>query len=114
MLSRLMALSPATIAVIVIVLLLLIYMLVVSLVAFCRFRIDKRRAEKGEWRISEKELFIYGAIGGAVGGSVAMWTYRHKTSKNSFCVPYIFLFVFNLAILITLMATIIIVPAIFQ
>ena len=77
----------------------------------CRFMIDKRRATNSEWRISEKELFIYGIVGGAIGGFCAMWVFRHKTSKRQFCVPYTVLFVLNLLVMLTIIIVLIAVPS---
>lgn len=77
-------------------------------------RVDKKRAEDGQWRVTEKELFVYGAIGGAIGGWSAMWVYRHKTSKRRFCLPYLFMFLFDLVVLILLVALVIIIPAIYK
>ncbi len=73
--------------------------------------IDKRRATNSEWRISEKELFIYGIVGGAIGGFCAMWVFRHKTSKRQFCVPYTVLFVLNLLAMLTIITVLIDVPS---
>ncbi len=74
--------------------------------------VDKRRAKNSEWRITEKELFIYGILGGAIGGFCAMWTFRHKTSKRQFCVPYTVLFVLNLIVLLAIIAVLIAVPSV--
>ena len=73
--------------------------------------IDKRRATNSEWRISEKELFIYGIVGGAIGGFCAMWVFRHKTSKRQFCVPYTVLFVLNLLVMLAIIIVLIAVPS---
>ena len=75
---------------------------------------DKRRAEKGKWRISEKELFIYGLIGGAIGGFTAMWVFRHKTAKTQFCVPYTVLFIINVIVLVVIVAGLVVVPSVLR
>ena len=54
-------------------------LLVMSLVCFALMGIDKRRAIKGQWRISEKALFLSALFLGAVGGVIAMKLFRHKT-----------------------------------
>ena len=40
----------------------LIYLILVNLVAFLLFGLDKRKAQMHQWRISEKALFIPGCI----------------------------------------------------
>ena len=50
--------------------------------------IDKRRAKKGKWRISEGALFILTALGGSIGGIVGMYTFRHKTKKHRFTIGF--------------------------
>ena len=52
---------------------------VLSLVAFCLYASAKGRAKKGKWRIPEKVLLGFSFFGGAVGGTLAMFLFRHKT-----------------------------------
>lgn len=52
---------------------------VLSLITFFMYGIDKFKAQRGKWRISEKALLISSFIGGAVGGFLAMQLFRHKT-----------------------------------
>lgn len=56
-----------------------IYLAICSLLAFALYGIDKRRAKKGQWRISEKCLLGISLLGGGIGGYVAMHTFHHKT-----------------------------------
>ena len=71
----------------------------------CRFKEDKRRAERGGWRIPEKELFFFGLIGGAIGGFVAMLEFNHKTAKLQFCLPYTVLLIANLAVVFVIVVS---------
>ncbi len=57
-----------------------------SLVVFVMYGIDKRRAKRGEWRISEKALLSLGVLGGAAGGLLGMKFFRHKTRHTYFWV----------------------------
>ena len=59
--------------------LLAIYLLVVNLVAFILMGVDKRRAKKEMWRISEGTLFLFPVLGGSLGGILGMKLFRHKT-----------------------------------
>ena len=59
----------------------LIYLIVLSLVTFFVYLTDKKKAQKGAWRIPEATLLLLSFIGGAVGGYAAMQLARHKTKK---------------------------------
>jgi uncharacterized membrane protein YsdA (DUF1294 family)/cold shock CspA family protein len=60
------------------------YYLLLSLVCFVAYAIDKRAARAGTWRVPEATLLVLGAIGGWPGAIVAQQTLRHKTIKSSF------------------------------
>ena len=62
----------------------IIYLMAVNLFGFLAMWIDKRRARKGEWRISEKTLFIITLLGGGIGTIAGMKVFRHKTKKLKF------------------------------
>ena len=53
--------------------------------------IDKRKAEKGKWRIPEKTIFIVTALGGGIGTISGMYVFHHKTRKLQFTIglPFI-------------------------
>ena len=48
--------------------------------------IDKRRARKGKWRISENRLMLLGALGGAPLEWITMKLFHHKTTRKKFMV----------------------------
>ena len=52
---------------------------ILSVMTFFMYGIDKFKAQRGKWRISEKALLVSSFIGGAVGGFLAMQLFRHKT-----------------------------------
>lgn len=56
-----------------------LYLLAVNLAAFALMGADKGRARRGRWRISEKALFLPALLGGALGGTLGMRAFRHKT-----------------------------------
>lgn len=66
----------------------LIYLLVINLMTFCAMWWDKRRAQKGEWRISEAGLFTLVLLGGGIGGIAGMYAFRHKTKKLRFTIGF--------------------------
>ena len=63
------------------------YLLTVNGGAFAAFGIDKGRALRGEWRISEQNLLFLALIGGIAGAYLGRWYFRHKTRKASFSGP---------------------------
>lgn len=60
------------------------YVMVVNLVAFLLYGIDKNRAKNKKWRISERTLLGVAAIGGSVGALLGMYGFRHKTKHWKF------------------------------
>ena len=56
-----------------------LYLAAANLLGFVLMGIDKRRARKEAWRISEKALFLTALLGGSVGAILGMWTFHHKT-----------------------------------
>ncbi len=63
---------------------LLAYMSIISIVLLILMGMDKSRAKRHEWRIAERTLFTLAIVGGAVGGVLGMYLFRHKTRHNSF------------------------------
>ena len=66
----------------------IIYLIVINLMAFCAMWWDKRRAQKGEWRISEAGLFTLVLLGGGIGGIAGMYIFSHKTKKLKFTIGF--------------------------
>ena len=69
------------------------YIVVINLVSFMMFGIDKYKARRGQWRISEATLLAVAAIGGSLGAWMGMKVWHHKTlhSKFRYGVPIILL-----------------------
>ena len=57
---------------------------VMNVVAFTLMGIDKRRARRGAWRISERALFMTTACFGGLGGVMGMRLFHHKTKHGYF------------------------------
>lgn len=58
--------------------------LLLNLICFILMGLDKRRAKRGEWRIKESTLWTIAILGGAIGGTLGMNIFRHKTKHASF------------------------------
>lgn len=58
--------------------------LLMSGVAFAMYWLDKRRAGRGEWRISEAMLHVVELLGGWPGAFAAQRVFRHKWRKGAY------------------------------
>ena len=63
---------------------LIIYLLLINVIAFAMYGIDKRKAMKDQWRIPEKTLLLAALIGGSIGAFVGMQVFHHKTKHWKF------------------------------
>ncbi len=61
-----------------------LWILLANLVTYGLFYADKKASESRSRRISENMLLLWCAVGGSLGGYVAMRQFRHKTKKQSF------------------------------
>lgn len=61
-----------------------LYLAVINIVGFAIMGIDKRRAVRGAWRISEASLFLTALVGGSLGCICGMEFFRHKTRHPKF------------------------------
>ena len=60
------------------------YLLAINFVSFFLYGIDKYKAKKGRWRISEATLLTMAAIGGSIGAWAGMRLWHHKTMHKKF------------------------------
>lgn len=63
---------------------LLIYLAVANVLTFCLYGIDKRRARRSRWRISEATLLWLAVLGGSLGAWLGMRAWHHKTQHKKF------------------------------
>ena len=59
---------------------LFLYLAAINVIAFAAMGIDKAKARAGKWRIAEGTLFALAALGGALGGTLGMRVFHHKTA----------------------------------
>ena len=55
------------------------YLIIINIISFALMGIDKEKARKKEWRISEAALFASAILFGALGSTIGMHLFRHKT-----------------------------------
>ena len=73
-----------------------------SFLLFAMMGIDKSLAKRGAWRVPEKTLFLLALLGGALGGIIGMYFFRHKTRHTSFKAGLPMLLIVNIACCIDL------------
>ncbi len=56
-----------------------LYGLIINITGFLLMGLDKQKARKHLWRISEKALFFTALLFGSLGIWAGMYTFRHKT-----------------------------------
>lgn len=60
------------------------YLLAINAVAFIMYGIDKYKAKKAKWRISEATLLLLAVLGGSIGAWMGMKVWHHKTMHKKF------------------------------
>lgn len=83
-----------------IIIALIAYFVLINLITCIVYGIDKRKAEKGKWRIPEATLIMLAAIGGSIGALYGMKHYHHKTQKIKFYLGVPVIFLLQIALLI--------------
>jgi uncharacterized membrane protein YsdA (DUF1294 family) len=64
----------------------LYYLFIINFIAFILMYIDKQKAKKHKWRISEATLIGSSVIGGSIGMLLGMHYFRHKTKHKKFTI----------------------------
>ncbi len=82
----------------------IIILLVINVITFLTYGIDKWKAKHGKWRISEATLLLLAVFGGSIGAWLGMKAWHHKTMhlKFKYGVPAIFLLEMAVALYLAL------------
>lgn len=64
--------------------LVLYYIVIINILTFIVYGIDKLKAKKGKWRIPESTLLLLAIIGGSIGAFLGMKVWHHKTMHKKF------------------------------
>lgn len=77
--------------------LVLYYIVIINILTFIVYGIDKLKAKKGKWRIPESTLLLLAIIGGSIGAFLGMKVWHHKTmhKKFKYGVPLIIIIQFS-------------------
>ncbi|MFB3160777.1 DUF1294 domain-containing protein [Neobacillus sp. 179-C4.2 HS] len=62
--------------------------IVMNLIGLIVMKLDKERAKKHQYRISENTLWLVAIFGGAVGTTAGMQLFRHKTKHVNFKIGF--------------------------
>lgn len=62
------------------------YLVLINLAAIVLMYIDKQKARKHQWRISEDTLIGVAILGGGIGALWGMHVFRHKTKHAKFTI----------------------------
>ncbi len=58
-----------------------LYLIMINVITFALYGLDKWRAMTRQWRVREKKLIILALIGGSIGAMIGMTVFHHKTRK---------------------------------
>lgn len=83
-----------------------IVFLMMNIFAFVIMSYDKRLAKMKRTRIPENNLLTISILGGSLGILSAMILFRHKTSKGSFVLKFIFTILIQLIVLFWIVSSI--------
>ena len=62
----------------------IIYLVIINVVTFFMYGIDKWKAKKSKWRIREAALLGLAVLGGSIGAWSGMKVWNHKTLHKKF------------------------------
>ena len=82
------------------------YLLAVNITSFLLYGIDKYKAKKGRWRISEATLLLIAVIGGSIGAWSGMRLWHHKTMHKKFKYGIPIIIILQVAIAVYLLTNI--------
>lgn len=60
------------------------YLIVINVLSCFIMALDKYKAKRKLWRVSEKALFLLAILGGSLGIYLGMYLFHHKTKKMKF------------------------------
>ncbi len=79
----------------------LMYVAIINMISLLTMWIDKRKARKNKWRIPEGRIWLFAIIGGALGATIGMHAFRHKTKHKLFLIGLPFIAIIQWLLIIT-------------
>ena len=62
----------------------IIYLAVINILTFFMYGVDKWKAKRSKWRVSEAALIWMAVLGGSIGAWIGMKAWHHKTQHKKF------------------------------
>ena len=81
------------------------YLIIINILSFILYGIDKLKAIKKKERISEKTLILIGILGASIGSLIGMNLFRHKTKKLKFIISLPLILIIHIIIYYTCFRT---------
>lgn len=81
----------------------LLYLIVMNIIAFIVYAVDKYNAIEGKYRIRIVSLLALAFLGGSIGAILAMYTFRHKINKDYFTVGVPLIMIMQVVVIFFLM-----------
>lgn len=78
----------------------LIYFAAINVLTFFLYGIDKWKAKRSKWRISEASLIWLAVVGGSVGALLGMKAWHHKTQHKKFKYGIPFILIAQIALVV--------------
>lgn len=76
------------------------YVIIINLMTFIVYGIDKRKAMLHQWRIPETTLIMLAVIGGSIGAWFGMQFFHHKTRHPKFYIGIPLIMIAEFALLV--------------
>lgn len=81
----------------------LYYLIIINILTFIIYGIDKEKAKKGQWRIPESILLLLAVMGGSSGAWFGMRKFHHKIRKPKFYISVPLIFIVQVIVICTAM-----------
>lgn len=75
-----------------------LYLVAINVVTFFIYGIDKWKAKRSTWRITETYLLLLALLGGSIGAWLGMKAWHHKTLHKKFKYGIPLIFIIQLAV----------------
>ena len=62
----------------------LLYIVLINIVTFLAYGIDKLKAKRNRWRVPESALFLLAVVGGSIGAWTGIKVWHNKTLHKRF------------------------------
>ena len=84
----------------ILLLLLVFHIAFINITAFIAMWIDKRAAQKGRMRVSERNLHQLELMGGIPGSWLGQKVFNHKTSKKDYQTTFVGILIFQIVLVV--------------